>query len=289
MSYRLSGAFLLGCLGLMIENGPFVSAQTVYVMTNQNQFGTMDLATGNFTSISTTTPRFFAIAFTSHDQLYGVDSASKFYAINPDTGASTQIGGTYDVPFTRLASSGSGTLFADTNTTGTDPSAILCTVNPQTGTKTEIGSTGLTSPRSTRGAMAFGPDNTLYTLLRTDTTSHFSLATRNLATGAAALIGDSGFGSAASGIFGLVSVNQSLYGVVHDSTFGGSNGTVVTFNTATGLAVSTGITPGVFGINGLAVRPAAAPSPSAAAVLFGGLLPGLLLMHRRKKAVSGSP
>jgi len=115
---------------------PAVADSFEYVTANNGQFGTVDLQTGKFTSIGTTTGNPLAGIAALNGTLYSVNSSNQLVTIDPTTGTTTVVGAT-GASFIVVAGSGSH-LF------GMDASDNLYSINLTTGAATLIGSTGIT-------------------------------------------------------------------------------------------------------------------------------------------------
>jgi hypothetical protein len=109
----------------------------VYVVTDSQQFGTVDLATGVFRQIGHDTPQPQAsLVLGPGGSLFSLTFSGDLESINPATGATSVIGATglgFAVDLAGIA----GTLYA------TDSSGNLYTVNPATGATQLIGPTGI--------------------------------------------------------------------------------------------------------------------------------------------------
>ncbi|HLI82427.1 MAG TPA: hypothetical protein VKV17_00845 [Bryobacteraceae bacterium] len=203
------------------------SADTVYVAGADNDFGTLDLSTGTFTSIGVTSQTFYGMGF-SGGTLYGLDSEdrAKLYKINPATGATTEI----SVPNTHDADGATagpgGLLYAISYYSGD-----LYTVNPVSGVIHVIGNTGLgvSDSFTVDGLLAF-VNGVLYTDASNSSLSDEGLYSVNLTTGLATRIGATGAVQPMdSGVF----ADGTLYGFSLDDQ-------IYTIDTATGAATRTG-------------------------------------------------
>ncbi|MCW3054614.1 MAG: hypothetical protein JWN14_3784 [Chthonomonadales bacterium] len=187
------------------------SAQSIYVEGSGNEFGTLDLSTGTFTSLGTTTPTLFGMAFASDGTLYGLDNQGNadLYTIDPTTGATTDRGPIQESATALTARN--GTLFAVNQN---DP-GLLFSLNPTTQAVHEVGFLGTAAS----GLLAFDPSGALFT---SDLSSPGYLYRIDPGTGVASLVGSIGF-DVLTGVF----VDDSLYGLT-------SNNEIVTVDTTTG-------------------------------------------------------
>lgn len=117
-------AILAGCVLSVMP----VFASAVYMTDSDNEFGSLNLTTGVFTPISTTSPTIYGMGFTSGGTLYGTDNQnpSNVYTINPGTGTATLVGAA--PPYSALGSTvgPNGLIYAVS-----DNSAFY-TINPST-------------------------------------------------------------------------------------------------------------------------------------------------------------
>lgn len=117
-------------------------ATSIYVVNYSNQFGTVDVATGHFTPISSIDPAttgggLLGLAAGPSGNLLSLDFNGNLDAINPGTGALSSIGSTgLGLNAFALGSFGSK-IFA------TDYSNNIYQVNPATGAATLLGPTGI--------------------------------------------------------------------------------------------------------------------------------------------------
>jgi hypothetical protein len=236
---------------LLLHAAP-VRAQSVYVTSSGNGpylFGSLDLATGQFSQISTTNEFFFGLTTGPGNTIFGADAISNhLFTISP-TGVTTQFG-TSVAPnvFNGLAYSGAGNNFFADNNLGAGMNLELYSIAGNGNSNSFIG-TMTTPPKAVpTGGLAFGPSGNLYFDYTTDTVNftNSTLYTVNTSTGALTPIG-SGLGSP---LLTLVSVGSTFYGI---DTADSSNIGIYTINTTTGVATSAGVTvtglPSGYGIN----------------------------------------
>jgi hypothetical protein len=197
--------------------------QLVYVTGLNNEFGTLDLATGAFSQISTLAlpagDLMFGMGYGADGNLYGVDSEpdANLWKINPFTGGLTDLGAIGQSALD-ATSDASGKLYVLSQ----DLNALYYTMNPPSTTPNVVNPIGMSSG----GLMAVTPDGSQ---LFTTTQSTFDLVSINPLTGATDDIGPTGF-AIDNGLF----VNGTLYG------FDMNADAIVTINTATGAATQVG-------------------------------------------------
>ena len=281
--FRLSRGPLLTGLALMasLSCATFASAQSVFVesadpnLPGTGQFGTVNVTTGAFTSLGTTTPvTLTGLAFNSSGTLFAVDSlATTLYTVNQTNGALTAVGGLGPAVVAGsagvgLAFSPSGTLFLQDQ----DPNnnSNLFTVDPATGLATLVGPVGVMSS----GSIAF-VGNTLFESNNASGTGDV-INVLNQATGAGTPLP---FATAAIDIFGLANVNGTLFGF-------DANNEIMTINTTLGTSTFVTTSTPPVGQNFFAAtffNPSTpVPEPSALALLVGMGMTGAGFLARRK-------
>lgn len=209
---------------------------TIYAQTTgSSKLYTIDVITGTATLIGTTSgPSLTDIAFWG-PSLYGI-SFYTLYRINPISGERTTIGSLGASGVNALAVSPiTGKMYA-ASTSGT-----FMVVNPATGHSTQIGTYG--TGKTSSGDLAFDNNGTLYATVNLSAASTDALAIINLETGAATIIGDTGY----TRVYGLVHQNGALFAVT-------SSGDVLSINKNTGAATLIGPS-GVSAFGGLALSP----------------------------------
>lgn len=244
-------ALLLGCTADI--RADFID----YVTSQIGQFGTIDLQTGQFTSVGTTDYSPQDLTRLPGGTLFGVDSSTNLRIVNPATGSSTVVGTMGDSIFaTKLRSD--GTMFGI-------GSSNLYTINTSTAAPTLVGPTGL----SIGGLydMAFDGNNLFLT-------NNENLYSVNTSTGSASLIGSIGFEVAS-----MDSENGTLYGFTSDGT------SIISINTTTGAgtvvsAQDTTLNV-VFGAAPAAGASVSTPEPSSLTLLALGSLG--LIGHRWRR------
>jgi outer membrane protein assembly factor BamB len=240
-------------------------ADFVYVSRDFSKFGTVDLTTGVYSEIGTTSQQLNALTFAPNGTLYGIGANDHLYQVNTATAALTDVGATGTFfALNGLAARGDGTLF------GEDPFGNLYRVDATTATATSVGPSGVFGI-SPNGMLAFGPADTLFLDV-----PNF-LYTVNQSTGTATKSGAGPLGANLNG--GLV--------------FSGSQGFAFDFfgeiyqiNTGAGTASDTHVA--VFGGFGPVHGAAAAPTPEPASLTLCGIGAAGLVCYawrrRRSKA-----
>jgi outer membrane protein assembly factor BamB len=201
----------------------------LYVTDLTSKLYTLDPATGSAGLVGPTgMANVTDIAFHG-PTLYGV-SFSQFLRLNPDTGQAVGIGNT---GFTTngLAVSEEGIVYAGTT------NGQLITINPGTGAGTLVGSFG--GGMTSGGDLVMDSNGVLYGALNSG--SGLVIATINRATGAATVVGPTGFAN----VYGLAIHCCRFFGC----TFAGE---LLSVNAATG--VGTLIGKNAIGMGGMAAR-----------------------------------
>jgi hypothetical protein len=242
-----------------------------YMLTTDKDFGTIDLATGDFTSDGFESVQLAGLGEIG-STLYGVNYAAgtgTLYTIDTANGSLTTVGTDTAVEYEAFGSTLTNLYAIGENNVG---AFELYSVNSSNGSPTLLGLTGLTP----------GGD---YTLSTDSSTLYFAegtnLYTIDTTTGAATLIGPTGgkqFG-------GLVTETSTLYGGEYYPTF-----EVDTLNTTSGTATAGPALSGTdgSGFAGLAAIPPTATTPEPASVsllLVGFLAAGIWIKARRQTAV----
>ncbi len=264
-------AFGFLVLGLAYAFPKQAQAQSVYVAGSGNEFGTLDLATGQFTQTALLASTLYGLGFSSGGALYGVDAVSQLYQVNPASGAETLVG--HIGPDSAFTATASGSLLY--GLTG-DLNAVFFSISPATQAVTELSTdTGITSD----GLFASN-GTTLYATSMT-ATGDFTLY-RLTSSGSVIAVGHTGITDSNQAFGAGVFVGNALYGF-------NNNGSIYSFNTITGTATQTH--PYALGTSSDTIyaatpAPASAPEPSAAATLTLGAfsLGALACKNRRRKA-----
>jgi hypothetical protein len=208
--------------------------QSVYVTGSDNEFGTLDLSTGQFNQIAILpigNNLIVGMGFAPDGMLYGIGSfpgvpTSELFRINPTTGATVDLGTINDVAIA-AATNRNGTLYA----LDLSNSALLFTVTPPSPTLTPVGNTGFISD----GLLAFDSKGSLFASSANG--SNDVLYNVDPATGASAPIGlGTGFGALYAGVF----VGDTLYGFAYNPSPPEFMGQILTIDTTTGVATQVG-------------------------------------------------
>ena len=222
---RIAALAAIIALGASVTPRTAVASSTVYVAGSGNEFGTLNLTTGAFTSIGTLNlpsgDQIFGMGFGADGNLYGVDNESdaQLFRINPTNATVTDLGaiGMSAIDATMDAS---GKMFVLSH----DANAIFYTLNPPSTATNVVGPTGISS----EGLFAVNAAGTqLFTSVVTGG-STYDLASVNLTTGVATDIGNTGF-FPFNGLF----VGSTLYGF-------DAFGKIITLNTTTGAGTQVG-------------------------------------------------
>ncbi len=267
----------LAAIALCVALGPGLAqaGSVVYVAGTGNEFGTLNLSTGAFTNIGTLNlpgnDAIYGMGFGSDGKLYGLDASTpnaNLYQINTSN-ASTSLVGAIGQSAIDATSDANGVMYGLSFTANSN----FFTLNPASGTTTTVvGATGIAGS----GLMAVSANGSQIFAGATDATTGLTdLYSINKLTGAATLIGNTGF-YIGNGLF----VNGTLYGFDYNSE------AIVTINTTTGVAtqVATYSLPGGDTILASALAPQAiVPEPSSIVM---GLIAigagGLVSLHRRR-------
>ncbi len=221
----------------------------------QNNFGTLNMATGNFAKVAFAPVRMEGLAFNRNSGLfYGINSdtnpaalGKRLYTINPATGASILLGTVTGVadPINGLGfDPATSTLYGVIQATGQ-----LCTINTATRVATTIGPT---NPTRTIGALEFRPhDNALYGIDDSGGVSKLVKWTNPAA--APVVVGNLGAGIGDCNGLGVTD-NGDLW------TVNATTEQLLKVDPATGVATVVGATGGIFGSSyGISAVLSAAP------------------------------
>jgi hypothetical protein len=235
-----------------------------YMLTNNEEFGTIDLNTGDFTSDGTQPVQLAGLGEIG-STVYGVNyqaGTGTLYTVNTSTGALTQQGSTDNsVEYAAFGSTLTG-LYA---LQGSQSVFNLYSINPTTAQATLVGSTGIAQS----GDFTLSTNsNTLYF------TEGSNLYTINTTTGVATLVGATG--AAGAGFGALITESGTLYGGQYQDPTA-----VDTLNTGTGAATFVAdLSSSDFG--GFAAIPTATPEPGNVALLLAGLLAASVWIKKRR-------
>jgi PEP-CTERM motif len=239
-----------------------------------NLFGTMDLTTGQFTQISTTTPLIVALTADNAGNLYG-GSANlnlSLYAITA-SGATAQLGSVTapdtSFGFLGLASLGAAGFLAD-HVSQLAPgqfSAVLDRIRADGSSSSVVGTLG-TFGSFNSGNLTFGPAERLY-FDAWNASNVATLYTVDLDTGLATARG-SGLGSANP--LTLLFDGTTLFGI---DTFATSDRGIYSIDAATGVATEIGTVSGLptgYTIDTMAGMAGTVPEPSTIVLLGTGAM-----------------
>ncbi len=290
---RIACTWTAAFLGLVIGTTVEVKAGvTLYATADNgttNLFGTLDLATGQFTEIATTTPLFGSLTVGIGGTLYGGATDFKLHTISP-SGAVSPFG-TVTAPtgnsipgFLGLASQGAAGFFADdiTSTSSTGPfTTTLDHIAADGNSSSVVGTMGTAFGSFNSGNLAFGPDGKLYFDAWNTTASDVAtLYLVNTNTGATTAVG-SGLGS--TNPLTLASFGATLYGI---DTFTPTSPSIYTIDTTTGVATGIGTVSGLptgYTLDTIAFA-ASVPEPSAVTLFVTGILVVLGLSRRHRSS-----
>jgi hypothetical protein len=275
-----TAAILLLTLGAATE----ARADTVVHATADNGttflFGTMDLTTGQFTQIATTTPLFGSLTAGPGGTLYGGEGNLNYNldTISP-SGVPSQFG-TVTAPsnsfgFTGLVSAGAAGFYAIYQV-GSLPgpfSATLEHISADGNSSSVVGTLSASFWSFNSGNLAFGPNGSLYFNVWPTPSEVATLYAVNTTTGVATAVG-SGLGSPDP--LALASVGSTLYGI---DTFIPSNPAIYTIDTTTGVATAIGTVSGLPAGYTLDTMAGSVPEPGTITLLGTGTL--VLLVFSR--------
>ena len=201
---------------------------------NNSTFGKLDLTTGAFSAIGNMSISVDGLTAGANGTLYAAASNGFLYTVTP-VGGSSQFG-TVSVAggYFALAYAGASGFYA------ANINVFPPTLNQISPSGTSASTIGSLPTDAGSGALAFGPNGTLY--YNGDNASGvLSLYSINTTTGAATQIG-SGLGTFNNDGLTLVNAGGQLYGIDTDETFGSGPINIYTINTTTGAATATGAT-----------------------------------------------
>jgi hypothetical protein len=212
----------LVALALLVGGAGTAWAGPVFVAGSGNEFGTINLTTGMFTSIGTlalpTNDNLFGMGFGADGNLYGLDSQlpnAHLWRINKANANVTDLGAIGQSAIDMTADA-SGKVYALSQ-----GASVFYTMKPPSLTTTVVGPTGITG---TGLAAVTANGSQLFAGSTNSITGTTELNAVNLATGSATPIGDTGF-FVINGLF----FQGTLYG------FDDNVDAIVTINTTTGV------------------------------------------------------
>ncbi len=247
-------------------------------------FGTMNLATGQFTQISTTTPYFGSLTAGPGGTIYGGSGNLGYHLYTISPSGSPIIYGTVTAPsnslgFFGLASAGAAGFFADSVALqGTTYTVSLDRISASGSTLSFVQILGPPFNTFNSGNLAFGPNGNLYFDSGFAEGDNF-LYQVNTSTGVATQVGS---GLLTAFPLTLVTSGSSLYGI---DTFTLTDPQVYVINTTTGIASPTVSVSGLplnYTLDTLAADSVPEPSTSILASIAG--LVSLCCVWRRRKA-----
>ncbi len=288
MRQRIAWMCTAAALGFLLGTGPEVNAgQTVYATADNgttNLFGTLNLATGQFTEIATTTQLFGSLTTGTGGALYGGATDFNLYSIS-GSGTTSVFGTVTDqlrsFGFLGLASQGAAGFFADsviaTDSINGGFTAELEHIAADGNSSTYVGTMGASFGSFNSGNLAFAPNGNLYfdawNTIASDVATLYQV---NTTTGATTAVG-SGLGSANPLTLGTV--GTTLYGI---DTFTPTSPVIYTIDTSTGVATAVGTVSGLpSGFTLDLISFSSVPEPSAITLFVTGVL-GVLGLSRRR-------
>ena len=260
---RLFSALLaFACFGLAsVHAGPvYITADN---LEGTNLFGTLDLATGQFSQIASTDPLFLALTTGPGGKIHGADANSGHLFTISSSGTTIQYGSVtapsafYGLAYSRAA----GNFFAD----NLDPMHVtLHSITADGNSSSLVGQ--LAGPNSgffPTGNLAFGPGGNLYFNYSSDVANggaNSTLYTVNTSTGALTPVGN-GLGS---DILALFFDGNTLYGIDANVT---SDIGVFRIDTTTGIATHVSTVTGLPSGNTFFVDAATVSTPDTGSTL----------------------
>jgi hypothetical protein len=248
-------------LAAAIEPRTVQAGPTVYVADSGENFGTINLTTGVFRPIGTFplqgADAIFGMGFGSDGKLYGVDSQQDAHLYQIDTTNAHLVDlGPIGMSAIGATTDASGKFYLLSNNPG---NSVFFTMDPPSLTTDVVGPTGI--PGAGLAAVTANGSQFFMTT-GTIASTTYALASVNIATGVATVIGDTGF-LPDVGLF----VNGTLYGFDF-------NNAIVTINTKTGAGtqVATYSQPG-----GQSIVAAAVVVPEPSSLILGLVLAVLTL------------
>jgi hypothetical protein len=260
-------AILFALLAFVCFGVAPVQAGTVYITADNlegtNLFGTLDVATGQFSQIASTDPLFLGLTTGPGGKIYGADANSGHLFTIRTSGATTQYGSVtapsafYGLAYSRSA----GNFFADNLDS---MNVTLYSITGDGNSSSLVGQiAGPNSGYFPTGNLVFGPGGKLYFNYSSDLANggaNSTLYTVNTSTGALTAVG-SGLGS---DILALYSDGTALYGVDANVT---SNIGVFRIDTTTGVATQVSTVTGLPGGDSFFVDTATLSTPDTGSTL----------------------
>jgi hypothetical protein len=266
-SFSLAIRLFLVLLAFVCFGVTAVHGSAVYITADNlegtNLFGTLDVATGQFSQIASTDPLFLALTTGPGGKMYGADANSGHLFTVRASGATKQYGSVtapsafYGLAYSRAA----GNFFAD----NLDPTNVtLYSITGDGNSSSLLGQiAGPNSGFFPTGNLVFGPGGNLYFNYSSDVANggaNSTLYIVNPSTGALTAIG-SGLGS---DILALFSDGNTLYGVDAKVT---SDIGVFRIDTTTGVATQVSTVTGLPGSDSFFVDAATVSTPDTGSTL----------------------
>ncbi len=265
---------VLNLLAFTVISAAPVLAGPIYGAGSNGDLYTVNPATGATVEVGAMGTTMYDIA--EYDNaLYGISGTSALYSINTSTGHATEIGtGTGDA-LDALTFNNSGILYAAGVSEDT-----LYTINLTSGLATSVPGETNTTAYNAAGDLQFLNGNLYMTTGGSGSNAPSTLVTVNLTTGNMTTDGAIKVGSTAvDDVFGLVDLNNVLYGFTSPS----GTGEVITLNTTTGAATNVATYGGgSFTFYGTTSDPV--PEPGTLGVMMLGLAGLGAALYRRRKA-----
>ena len=291
-----------------------VRAQRVYGVTDKNLFGVLDLGTGAFQNLGTTTSSttgnavtFLGLGYNRGNNLfYGVNTNNVIYAVNPVSSFSAA--GVIAAPQAQIQGLGTNRYveslaFRNTDNTlfalvadGNGDNAALYTINLNTYAATQVGSLGsnfstlgsLTIVDSVSGPVAYVTEgNRLNNVNSIASTGNGAVFTVDLSSGVVSRIASSTTAGFASQTYAPVAYGNQLYAADYYSgstSLAGTTAQTYNVNQATGAATLLSNAYNVNAYGGIfALSTGAIPEPGTLALVAPALLGAGVFVRRRRK------
>jgi hypothetical protein len=289
-SFSLAIRLFLVLLAFVCFGVTAVHGSAVYITADNlegtNLFGTLDVATGQFSQIASTDPLFLALTTGPGGKMYGADANSGHLFTIRAPGATKQYGSvTAPSAFYGLAYSRAADNFLADNL---DPTNVtLYSITGDGNSSSLVGQiAGPNSGFFPTGNLVFGPGGNLYFNYSNDVANggaNSTLYVANTSTGALTAVG-SGLGS---DILALFSDGNTLYGIDANVT---SDIGVFRIDTTTGVATQVSIVTGLPASNSFFVDAATVSTPDTGSTLalFIFVLAPLLGGRRLRRCLKAS-